>query len=331
MIDPEISVVMGVYNGEKYLKDSIKSILCQNFENFEFIIVNDGSVDATQSIIESFSDPRIIAIGNINNIGLTKSLNKGLRVARGRYIARMDADDVCHPNRLRAQYDFLEKNTQIKVLGTQAILIHDGKEVAGSISLRKPQHPGAIKWACIFDSPFIHSSVMIRNDYLRPCSEILYDESYRTSQDYELWTRLAPFYLMANLPVPLINFRVHALSVSSNYSKKNIEKLKEAIYRVVREHIKSDSESISWVNFWCLVNNKGFENNSHLSWKKSLLLLNEISRSYMLDNFEIQDLTEIYAHKSTVYLRIARYYLNNKYYFDFIIFIIYYIINRLKY
>jgi len=115
---PKISVIMSVYNGEKYLREAIESILNQTFRDFEFIIINDGSTDKTSEILSSYNDPRIVIINNKRNIGLTKSLNKGLKMVKGEYIARQDADDVSLPERLERMVNFLDMNRDVGLLGS---------------------------------------------------------------------------------------------------------------------------------------------------------------------------------------------------------------------
>jgi glycosyltransferase involved in cell wall biosynthesis len=122
---PKVSVVMSVYNGEKYLCEAIDSILNQTFENFEFLIVNDGSTDRTLEILQSYRDPRIKVINNERNIGLTASLNKGLKIAKGEYVARMDADDVSFPHRLEQQKAFLDRNPRVAMVGSWAEVIDE--------------------------------------------------------------------------------------------------------------------------------------------------------------------------------------------------------------
>jgi len=115
---PAVSVVMPVYNGEKYLRESIDSILNQTYTDYEFIIVNDGSNDKTEEIILSYNDNRIRYIKNEKNLQIVKSLNRGIELAKGRYIARMDADDISLPRRFEKQITFMENNLEIGVCGT---------------------------------------------------------------------------------------------------------------------------------------------------------------------------------------------------------------------
>ncbi|MDD4353774.1 MAG: glycosyltransferase family A protein, partial [Candidatus Nanoarchaeia archaeon] len=138
MKNHRISVIMSAYNTERYIAEAIESILNQTFKDFEFIIIDDGSTDDSLKIIKRYvkKDRRIKLIHNKKNIGLTKSLNKGLKIAKGQYIARMDADDISLPQRFQIQYDFLEKNKDIFLIGTTAFLIDDKGDRLGRAHIK---------------------------------------------------------------------------------------------------------------------------------------------------------------------------------------------------
>ena len=137
---------MPVYNAERHLSESIKSILNQSFSEFEFLIINDGSSDGSREIIKSFNDSRIVLHDNNRNFGLTKSLNIGLNLAKGRYIARMDADDISYQNRLEKQYQFMENNPDIGFCGTWYKKIGDSSKI-----LKTPINPEKIKMRSFID------------------------------------------------------------------------------------------------------------------------------------------------------------------------------------
>ena len=122
---PDISVLMPVFNSERYLKTAIESILNQTFQDFELIIVDDGSTDASENIIRSFESEKIFSYKNAGNIGLIATLNRGIDLCRGKYIARMDADDVSLPTRLEKQFNFLKKNPEYALVGSNAERIDD--------------------------------------------------------------------------------------------------------------------------------------------------------------------------------------------------------------
>ena len=136
MKSPQISVVMPAYNAEKYITEAIDSILFQTFKDFEFIIINDASTDSTKDIIESYKDPRIKLVNNEQNKGVAKSLNIGISVACGKYIARMDADDIALPERFQKQFDFMEQHPNIDVCGSWAKKTGNENEIINNPVLR---------------------------------------------------------------------------------------------------------------------------------------------------------------------------------------------------
>ena len=164
---PTISVVMPVYNGEKYLVEAIDSILNQTFKNFEFIIINDGSTDDTEKIILSYKEQRIIYVKNEVNLKLIKTLNKGIDIAQGKYIARMDADDISMPNRFELQIDTFEKNIGIDIVCSKYLLLEQNGN-----SFRKNKtftlvNSEAIKYTSIFQTMVGHPTVMIKAELLK--------------------------------------------------------------------------------------------------------------------------------------------------------------------
>jgi len=223
-MNPKISVVMSVYNGEKHLRGSIESILNQTFTDFEFIIVNDGSTDASLEIIKSYDDARIRTINNEKNIGLTKSLNKATKKARGEYIARQDADDISLPNRLELQLEFLEKHPDVALLGT-GIYVIDEK---GDKIEKRIMHPNPKK-SLLKGNRFIHGSVMLRRSVIDELGA--YNETLKYSQDYELWLRMSKKYDVRNVTAPLYKLRMHKGSILS----KNIEE--QQMYAVLAQKL----------------------------------------------------------------------------------------------
>lgn len=222
---------MPVHNGEKYLRPAMESILGQTFTDFEFIIINDGSTDSTESIINSYEDDRIVLIKNKEKIGVSKSLNKAVEISKGEYIARMDADDISLPGRLEKQLIFLENHEEIGVLGSNACLINsEGKEIGKYI---RPESPQLIKWTALFSNPMIHPSIMARAHILK---ENKYDESFKNGQDYELWSRLifTKNISFTNLNEPLIRYRIHGSSVTKKIESEN--KIPISVL-VARDHI----------------------------------------------------------------------------------------------
>jgi glycosyltransferase involved in cell wall biosynthesis len=216
---PRISVVLAVYNGERYLKEAIESILGQTFANFEFLIIDDGSTDRTREIIRSYQDPRIRLVVNETNEGLTRTLNRGLRLARGEFIARQDADDISEQERFEKQVAFMDANPEVALLGTQCIVVDtEGKCLWNS---RMPQTWTEIRWSMLFCNPFSHSSVMLRRGLLPAIG--LYNEEYRYSQDYEFWSRIMRRHPVEILPDRLIRYRHHPQSMTSTYGSRTEE------------------------------------------------------------------------------------------------------------
>ena len=209
-----VTVLMSVYNGQRYLRASIESILGQTWQDFEFLIINDASEDESRNIILSYPDPRIRLVDNALNIGLTKSLNHGLQMARGRFVARQDADDISGPTRLEKQVRFLNTHPEVALVGAKAQTI-DANGKKQNIQLRIPTDEVAIRWVLMFQNPFIHSSVMFRP---RIVLDKLggYNESFIRAQDYELWSRVARGYSPANLPDILVSHRFEYGSVVSS-------------------------------------------------------------------------------------------------------------------
>jgi glycosyltransferase involved in cell wall biosynthesis len=196
---------MSVYNGEWYLREAIDSILAQTFRDFEFIIVNDGSVDNTQKVLNSYKDPRIVRLNNERNIGLVRSLNRGLRVARGEFIARMDADDASHPRRFEKQIEYLEAHPDVGVLGTYMEQIDEtGRPLA---PFQPPLSHGMIAWKMLFGCAIAHATVMMRSSLLGEVGS--YNPLFKHIEDTELWSRLIHVTRFANLPARLYVRRWH--------------------------------------------------------------------------------------------------------------------------
>jgi len=216
----KVSVIMSAFNEENYLKESVESILSQTYGDFEFIIINDNSTDKTKDILNNLAkkDSRIKIITNIQNIGLTKSLNKAIKIARGEYIARQDADDISLPERFKSQIEFLDNNPDIKILGTFNYAIDKkGKVLAKNTLLTAHKE---IKKNLIKRNPFIHSSVMIDREILNKVG--LYNEEFETTQDYELWFRILKIAKGANLPLFLIKKRYWAEMISIKKEKNQL-------------------------------------------------------------------------------------------------------------
>jgi glycosyltransferase involved in cell wall biosynthesis len=208
---PLITVLMPVYNAQDYLHESIASVLSQTMANFEFLIFNDGSTDSSLEIIKSFNDPRIVVFDYKKNSGYVKHLNFGISIAKGKYIARMDADDISVQNRFELQCAFMEANPEIGVCGSNF------KFIGSKYVVRYPKSHGDISIYLLYDSAIGHPTAFIRTNVLRE-SEILYDENYIPAEDYQLWSRLINYTKFANLNKVLLHYRQHNSQISSSKS-----------------------------------------------------------------------------------------------------------------
>lgn len=229
---PVISVVMPVYNAKKYIKDAIDSIVHQSFEDFECIIIDDGSTDNTRDIINSYDDRRIVLVENGHDyIG---SLNKGMNTAKGKYIARMDADDIMHPDRLRIQHYIMETEPSITVCGTWINIFGENtrNRVFGEGN-GLVENPLLIFLKRCF---IAHPTAMIRADYLRK-HRIQYKKEYNYAEDYKLWTDIAmqggKFYVENQ---PLLYYRTSEDQVT-NRKRENQKKVAERISNEVLDFL----------------------------------------------------------------------------------------------
>lgn len=196
-----ISVVMPVYNGEKYLREAIDSILNQTCTDFEFIILNDASTDETEEIILSYDDPRIIYVKNETNLQTANTLNKGITLAKGKYIARMDADDISLPERFEKQVRFMEDNPDIDVCGSW--IKRFGMQ---NMICRVPETHDEIMTGLLFGCTFVHPAIMGKRSFFL---EHRYSEDYNRAEDYDLWVRTVKGSEFANLPDVLLLYRIH--------------------------------------------------------------------------------------------------------------------------
>lgn len=220
---------MTVYNAELYLREAIDSVLRQDFEDFEFIIINDGSPDGSQKIVDTYAqfDKRIVPVQQ-KNMGLVASLNKGIKMARGEYIARMDSDDVCLAKRFSDQIAFLEANPAVVLLGGGfEVIDSDGYHVETIFS---PLRDKDIQRTMLLRNPFGHASVMYRKDAVVAAG--LYSDKVGPTEDYELWIRIRKQGKIAALPRPLYRYRINFNGISQNsgttqadISERHAEKL----------------------------------------------------------------------------------------------------------
>jgi len=208
MTAPLISILLPVLNGQDHVAAAIRSLLHQSCGDFELIVLDDGSSDGTVNIVKGFQDPRVRLILNGSRMGVARTLNRGLELARGRYIARMDGDDISAPRRLEKQLRYFEDHPKTGVLGTSL-------RVFGRLSGRHrvPVGPDCVLSFLLFGNPISHPSVMIRRDVFD--AGLRYNPDFTRSEDYELWVNAARVCDLDNLDEPLLAFRLHGNSVSS--------------------------------------------------------------------------------------------------------------------
>jgi glycosyltransferase involved in cell wall biosynthesis len=224
---------MAVYNGARYLRQAVESILNQTYSDFEFLIFDDGSTDDSLEILNSYllRDSRIRIVSQANR-GLTITLNLGIAEARGRLLARMDCDDIALPHRLQKQVSYLQAHPQCVLVGSRVMLVDpDGLPIREICDLQSHEKIDAALLS--HGWPLVHPAVMMRTDSLRAMGG--YDEKYRTNQDHDLFLRLAEHGQIANLPDLLLHYRQHSQSISMRNLKKREDPLadilRQAYYR----------------------------------------------------------------------------------------------------
>lgn len=247
-MDIKITVLMSVYNTkEEYLREAIESILSQTMREFEFIIINDASNDQTINILDQYTDDRILRIDNEVNLGLTVSLNKGLSVARGKYIARMDSDDISYPNRLELQYNYMQSHPDVAILGGWT-------KSNGKIS--KYQGHASSKWRktrmLIENVGIAHPTAFMRTGFLKK-HNLVYDESIKKSQDYDLWTRCLEHGDIAICPHVVLEYRIHDEQISIRNTDEQVMAKKQIRTRLL-ENIEPDYSNEELEQFLTLEN-----------------------------------------------------------------------------
>ncbi len=213
LMKPDVSVIMSVYNGEEYLAEAIESVTNQTFKNWELIVINDCSTDSTSEILAGFvaKDERIKVHPNEVNLKLPSSLNKAISLCEGKYIARMDADDICLPERLEKQYEFMEANPDVALSSCRFMTVKNGVYASGGAGGRCDF--GALRAMLLVANPILHPGVIAKAEVMKKFN---YDPAHTCTEDLELWTRMA----MANkkmkiLPDCLLIYRLHDKQITS--------------------------------------------------------------------------------------------------------------------
>jgi glycosyltransferase involved in cell wall biosynthesis len=203
---PTVSVLLPVYNSGRFLREAIDSVLAQTYTDFELLVLNDGSTDGSGAIINSYTDPRLKHLPNDRNRGLIYTLNRGIDLAQGTYIARMDGDDICRPERLAKQVAFLESNNAAIVASTLEMMNESGAPLPPWKEDRACISPESIGECLLRNNCIGHPSIMGRTAILK---QYRYQEDQKEAEDYDLWLRLvADGKIVAKIDEPLLRYRV---------------------------------------------------------------------------------------------------------------------------
>jgi glycosyltransferase involved in cell wall biosynthesis len=208
---PLVSFLLAVHNGARYLGAAVESALGQTVEDLELIVIDDASTDETPVLLAAVGDPRLVVLRNERQAGLAASLNRGLDAASGRYVARLDDDDVAVPERLERQLARMHEEPNVVIVGSAVVDLDT--EGTRSRTHVLPAGATALRWHALFSSPFFHPTVLVDRDTLDRHG-LRYDPSFLESEDYDLWTRLFAFANGANLSEPLVEKRVHSTQAS---------------------------------------------------------------------------------------------------------------------
>ena len=227
---PKISVLMPVYNGEKFLTEAIDSVLNQSFKNFELIIVNDGSTDGSAEIIKRYNDNRIVVITHKKNMGLVYSLNEGVSLCKSEYLARMDGDDISEKNRFKTQIEYLNDHTEVGLCGTWAKSINEAGII---VDYMIPPNNLLSRYNFWKPGVIIHPTLMIRTELLKKYG---YGNQYDRAEDYDLWMRMGKDgVVIRNIPIFLYRYRINPNGISNS----NRAEQEESSFRAFKDSFSS--------------------------------------------------------------------------------------------
>ena len=258
---PRVSVLMSVFNEERFLAAAIESILGQTFRDFELLIVDDASTDRSRAIAASYTDPRIRLVHNPTNLGLTASLNRGLSMIRSDYVARLDGNDLSFPDRLAKQVAWLDAHPEVAVLGLQAVPIDlRGRRIRRvawwNAHWLRPSGGLTMDWYRMFDTPLVHSGVVFRRDIVVRLGG--YDERQTLAEDAELWMRVGRHAKLASLDEPLMAVRQDRSSLSGDPSRRErvgyAARKVPIIHALLSEILQWDEVPRRWAELWVEAN-----------------------------------------------------------------------------
>lgn len=238
---------MPVYNGEEYLQETVNSILNQTYTDFDFLIINDGSTDRTLELLKRMEDTRLKVVENTENMGIVKTLNRGLEMISGEYIIRMDADDIARPRRIEKQVKFMDQHPNIAASSGSAVVTRNGKAIN---RLTMPRGPKKVRTELLFKSPLIHPASIIRNDVIKTHG-ITYRQELKAMEDYGFWQELSFVSNIDNISDSLLKYRDNEQGIS-NISRKNEDARDRVHYILYQEHFNqlgieiTDTEASLW-------------------------------------------------------------------------------------
>lgn len=282
MKNPKITVFMAAYNASAFIAESISSILNQTFNDFELLIVNDGSTDDTSSIVEKFNDNRIRLIHNDGNKGLPMTRNRLLALARGKYIAILDSDDIAYPDRLHAQYEFLGEHPEIALCGGHAKIIDEN----GIIQNRKLIVPTGenVDMALLFHNPFVNSSTMFKADVFR---ELNGYKDFALSEDFDLFVRISEKYPVTNLDKFLVKYRIHGKNITIKRSDEQLKSEREIIQNMHATLGMLSNAALINLHLELFTANLQASNYSeYYKLFKAMKIANQQSKKYNIDQFD---------------------------------------------
>jgi glycosyltransferase involved in cell wall biosynthesis len=286
-LNPTISVIMPVYNCIDYIQEAVDSILNQTFSDFELIIIDDNSSDGTVDLIKKFNDPRIKLTLKTVNSGITNSLNYGLKIAKGKYIARMDGDDISFPDRFERQVQFMNLNPKVVLCGGGYISINHKKEFIPS------QDHAELLFELTYYCPIAHPTVFIRKNILSQ-NKIEYDAKYEPAEDFRMWTILSRYGEIANIKEPLIQYRIHSnqTSITRAFQQKIISNI------IAIEHVKYLSNNHEYFTNFI---EKKIETQD--DFKKYILVEEEIKKQFIASGFNLNE--QCFLKREKIYLQNA--------------------------
>ena len=310
-----ISVVVPCYNSEKTIDDCLESIISQTYKNLEIILIDDGSIDDTLSKIKDFNDNRIKIQINTENIGITKSLNIGLKLSKGKYILRIDSDDIAHPELAENLFNFLNNNPDYIACGANMLQFPLYNEIK---YIEKNEE---LKISTLFKSPFSHSCVLFRNNLQH---NLFYDPYFEYVEDYELWTRISKLGKFYNVQKYLLYYRVSELQITKrsdyNFNRNrllervhqknandffNLSKENEIYYSSLILGNKIDVSPIKFINLYSLILSANFKNN----YFNQFLLKKSFSISivlYLSINYSFSNCIIIFFYNPVFFFRILK-------------------------